>query len=116
MLDDLMQEVQTIAKSYSFIRATADLDRTDNALMLRLIIDETMFIQVYANSKKRKLNFALISSGQRIFGRDSEGGKWHTHPFESPESHKFEGDTGKTVTLTEFVMEVEDLLLEKSLL
>jgi hypothetical protein len=79
-----MQEVQTIAKSYAFIRAIADLDRTDNALRLRLIRDETMSIQVYANSKKRKLNFALFSLGQRIFGRDSEGGKWHRHPFESP--------------------------------
>jgi hypothetical protein len=116
MLDDLMQEVQTIAKSYAFIRAIADLDRTDNALRLRLIIDETMFIQVYANSKKRKLNFALLSLGQRIFGRDSEGGKWHQHPFESPESHEFEGDAGKPVTLTEFVMEVEELLLKESLL
>ena len=58
MLDDLMREVQTIAESYAFIRAIADLDRTDNALRLRLIIDETMFIQVYANSKKNKLNFA----------------------------------------------------------
>ncbi|MEM5790399.1 MAG: hypothetical protein AAGU11_24015 [Syntrophobacteraceae bacterium] len=116
MLDDLMQEVQTIAKSYAFIRGIADLDRTDNALMLRLIIDETMFIQVYANSKKRKLNFALIGSGQRIFGRDSEGGKWHKHPFESPQNHESEGDAGKTVALTEFVMEVEELLLEKSLL
>ncbi|MFZ0928210.1 MAG: helix-turn-helix domain-containing protein [Syntrophobacteraceae bacterium] len=54
MLDDLMQEVQTIADSYAFIRAIADLDRTDNALRLRLVIDETMFIQVYANSKKER--------------------------------------------------------------
>ena len=68
MLDDLIQEAQAIAKSHAFIRAIADLDRTDNALRLRLVIDETMFIQVYANSKKGKLNFALISLGQRIFG------------------------------------------------
>jgi hypothetical protein len=31
-------------------------------------------------------------------------------------SHEFEGDAGKPVTLTEFVMEVEDLLLKESLL
>jgi hypothetical protein len=29
---------------------------------LRLVIDETLFIQVYANSKKRKVNFALVRS------------------------------------------------------
>jgi hypothetical protein len=116
MLDDLMQEAQTIAESYGFIRAIADLDRTDNALRFRLVIDETMFIQVYANSKKDKLNFALISLGQRIFGRDSEGGSWHKHPFASPESHELEGDAGKAVTLTELVMEVEELLLKEFLL
>ena len=111
-----MREVQTIAKSFAFIRAVTDLDRTDNALRLRLIIDETMFIQVYANSKKSKLNFALISSGQRFFGRDSEGGTWHMHPFESPESHESDGDAGRNVSLTEFVAEVEEILLKESLL
>jgi len=116
MLDELLHEAQTIAESYAFIRTMADLDRTDNALRLRLIIDETMFIQVYANSKKRKLNFALVSLGQRIFGKDSEGGTWHKHPFEAPERHEFVGDAGKPVTLTEFVMEVEELLLKESLL
>jgi len=116
MLDDVLQEVLTITQAFGFIRAVADLDRTDNALRLRLIIDETMFVQVYANSKKKKLNFALISMGQRIFGRDSEAGRWHTHPFESPERHEFTGNAGKPVTLTEFVMEVEDLLLRESLL
>lgn len=50
MLDGLIQEAQTIALSYAFIRAMADLARTDSALRFRLIIDETMFIQVYANS------------------------------------------------------------------
>jgi hypothetical protein len=115
-LDDLMLEVQTILGAYGFIRAVADLDRTDNALRFRLIIDETMFIQVYANSSKRKLNFALVGSGQRIFGRDSEGGRWHTHPFAAPESHEFDGDAGKPVTLSEFVMEVEELLIKESLL
>lgn len=94
----------------------ADLARTDNALRFRLIIDETMFIQVYANSRKDKLNFALISLRQRIFGRDSEGGTWHKHPFSSPDSHEFEGDAEKPVTLTAFVMEVEVLLLKEFLL
>ncbi len=52
MLDDVMREVQAILGAYGFIRAVADLDRTDNALRFRLIIDETVFIQVYANSTK----------------------------------------------------------------
>jgi len=116
MLDELLQEAQSIARSCAFIRTISDLDRTDNALRLRLIIDETLFIQVYGNSKKNKCNFALISLGQRILGRDSEGGPWHKHPFDSPENHQVEGDAGRSVTLTEFVMEVQELLLSESLL
>jgi len=80
MLDDLMQEAHAVAESYALIRAVADVDQTDNALRFRLIIDDRMFIQVYANSKKNKLKFALVSSGQRVFGRDSEGGTSHNHP------------------------------------
>ncbi len=48
MLDDLIREAQAVVESFGFIRAVADLDRTDNALRFRLIIDETMFIPVYA--------------------------------------------------------------------
>ncbi|WP_244085357.1 hypothetical protein [Desulforhabdus sp. TSK] len=69
MLDDLLQEAQSILHVHAFIRSIVDLDRTDNALRFRMIIDDTMFIQVYANSTKQKCNFALISLGQRIFGR-----------------------------------------------
>jgi hypothetical protein len=42
MLDGLMQEVQIIAESYAFIRAMVDLDRTDNALRLRLALRDTV--------------------------------------------------------------------------
>lgn len=116
MLDDLLRQAEELVQAHAFLRSIADLDRTDNALRFRLIIDETLFIQVYANSRKTKFNFALISMGQRIFGRDSEAGVWHTHPFGSPESHLVLGDAGEAVTLSVFVAEVGDLLLRESLL
>ncbi len=116
ILDDILAEARTIAGTYAFVRGIADLDRTDNALRFRLIIDETMFVQVYANSKKNKLNLALVSLGQRIYGRDCEAGAWHKHPFESPGSHQFAGDAGNAATLAGFVAEVEELLLKESLL
>ncbi len=116
MLDTLLQEARYLSGTCAVIRSLVDLDRTDNALRFRLVINDIIFIQVYANSKKEKANFALISLGQRIFGRDSEGGIWHKHPFGSPEDHQFEEDAGQPVTLTEFVMEVEDLLLKELIL
>ena len=103
MLDELLRQAETLVQTHAFLRAIADLDRTDHALRFRLIIDETLFIQVYANSRKIKFNFAVISMGQRIFGRDSEAGVWHTHPFESPQNHLAQGDAGRPVTLSEFI-------------
>lgn len=87
MFDELPWEAENLVQAHAFLRSIADLDRTDNALRFRIIIDGTLFIQVYANSRKVKFNFALISMGQRIFGRDSEAGVWRTHPFESPGNH-----------------------------
>jgi len=116
MLDELLREAETLLHHHAFLRSISDLDRTDNAIRFRLTIDETLFVQVYANSRKFKYNFALISMGQRIFGRDSEAGAWHTHPFKTPEDHQTQGDAGKPVTLSAFVAEVENLLLRESLL
>lgn len=116
MLDGPLREVEALVQAHAFLRSFIDLDRTDHALRFRLIIDETLFIQVYANSAKAKYNLALISMGRRVFGRDSEAGVWHTHPFDSLESHLAQEDAGKPVTLTEFIAEVEELLLRESLL
>jgi hypothetical protein len=58
MLDELLRQAETLVQAHAFLRAIADLDRTDNALRFRLIIDETLFIQVYANSKK--MNSTLL--------------------------------------------------------
>ncbi|MHC1725046.1 MAG: hypothetical protein AB9866_03310 [Syntrophobacteraceae bacterium] len=63
MLDDLIMEAQNIAKSYSFISTLADLDRTDHAVRLRLIIDETMFIQVSLLQKCSELYGQFLSDG-----------------------------------------------------
>jgi hypothetical protein len=116
MLDNLWREALTIVQNFSFIRSIEDFDRTDNALRFRLIIFDTLFIQVYANSQKNKLYFALISSGQRIYGRDNESGLWHKHPFNFTGKHDFEGESGRGFTLTEFIVELEDLLLRESLI
>ncbi len=46
-----------------------------------------IFIEIYANLKKQKINLALIVSDNRIYGIDKEGGFYHEHPFENPELH-----------------------------
>jgi len=61
-------------------------------------------------SKKKKFNLALIVKDERLYGFDSEGGYYHEHPCESPETHL------KMKNLEEFVIESLKILKEKKLL
>lgn len=75
-----------------------------------------MFIHVYANAVRNKVSFTLVNGVQRIFGRDCDGGRWHTHPFDAPDAHNFEGEAGKAVALTDFLFEVEDIPLSRGMI
>jgi hypothetical protein len=116
MLDELIREAQQALIHFSFIRFVTDKDVTDQGLKLRLVIDSGMFIQVYANAGRKKVSFTLVNGGQRIFGRDCDGGGWHAHPFDAPDAHNFEGEAGKAATLTDFLFEVEDILLSHGMI
>ncbi len=63
------------------------LDFTEITLISRIGFSLGMFIQIYANTKKDKLNLALIIGDDRIYGIDKEGGVYHEHPFENPALH-----------------------------
>lgn len=62
-------------------------DVTDVTFILRIGFSQEMFVQIYTNTKKEKLNMALIVAGERIYGIDKEGGYYHEHPFGSPSLH-----------------------------
>jgi hypothetical protein len=55
-------------------------------LKLRVHLGAVAFVEVFFNAETGKTSFALIKDRQRIFGADNTRG-WHTHPFDSPESH-----------------------------
>ncbi len=63
------------------------LDFTDITLISRIGFSQDAFIQIYANTKKEKINMALVIAGERIYGIDKEGGFYHEHPFENPDYH-----------------------------
>ena len=59
-----------------------------NALLARRLAERGVrFIQLYHNSHKHLWSYALVLAGNRIFGRNCEGGQWNRHPFEAPDSH-----------------------------
>ena len=107
----LIHEIENIAKQYGL--KISSLDATDVTLMVRMEIMPSMFIQVYRNLKKNKLNMALILGNNRIYGADSEGGITHEHPVEHPESHIL---TEKEPELEEFIIKCLRFLQDRDIL
>jgi len=68
-ISTIIREVTYVAKKYNlkFLEA----DRTDNIISLKLLIDNDLFIQVYGNTLKEKLNLALVFKNRRLYGYDS---------------------------------------------
>ncbi len=64
------------------------VDRTKSTQTLLIEIDVDLAVHIYINTKKAKLNMALVWQRSRIFGIDREGGLLHVHPFDAPETHQ----------------------------
>lgn len=77
----------------------------------RYSVTQTCFIQVYQNIQKDIRSYVLVSGNQRLFGRDRDGGEWHSHPIENPDSHDFSEDGTRAVSFEEFLYEVSEKLV-----
>lgn len=110
-LNKIIEEANKAADQYSL--KILEIDRTDNTINLKLPIDNELFIQIYANAKKNKLNLALVFKNRRLYGYDSEGGKYHCHPFDNPDGHIFI-DARKSIQ--DFVQESMRFLEERDVL
>jgi len=110
-INRVVAEASEVAKKYNL--ELVEIDRTDNTISLKLLIDDELFIQLYGNAEKNKLNLALVFKKRRLYGYDSEGGKYHCHPLEYPERHIFVDDRK---SIQEFVQESMRFLESKELL
>ena len=104
-IDSFISEIKSIADE--FFLDIQYLDYTDITLLSRIHFSDRIFIQVYKNIKKNKLNLALIVGNSRVYGVDGEGGIYHEHPFENPESHK---PISQKVLLRELVLKSIEIL------
>lgn len=86
-INRIIEEANEVADKYNL--KLIEIDRTDNIINLQLFIDNGLFIQIYGNIEKDKLNLALVFKQRRLYGYDSEGGKYHCHPFDKPDRHIF---------------------------
>ena len=110
-IDSIISEAQSVASDFGLRLRIIDI--TDNIVDLRLYIDVELFIRVYANQLKDKLNLNLILKNRRLCGYDSEGGRTHIHPIDEPESHIF---IDKKVSIKEFTAKALNLLEEREML
>jgi len=108
---DFINEVETIANKYGL--KISGLDATDVTMMVRIEIVPSIFIQVYRNRKKNKLNMAMVLGNNRIYGVDSEGNILHEHPIQNPQSHL---PTDYKMGVEKFVLYCLNFLQEKDLL
>jgi hypothetical protein len=77
------------------------------------LIDNELFIQIYGNAQKDKVNLALVFKNRRLYGFDSEGGEYHCHPLDAPDEHIF---VDETKSIKDFVQESMKFLEEKEIL
>lgn len=108
---DYIHEVESIAEQYGL--QITGLDVTDVTLMVRMEVMPSIFIQIYRNVKKNKLNMALVLGNNRIYGVDSEGGIPHEHPIDQPWSHI---QTEKEPELEAFVFKCLWYLQERNII
>jgi len=96
---EIVRTLEVVANRYGL--NIIFIDFTDVTLVSRIGFLQNVFIQIYVNVKKDKVNMALIVVGNRIYGVDKEGGAYHEHPFEDPLQHI---DTDK--------MDIEDFIIK----
>ena len=86
-INSVIREANDVAYKYNL--QVIEVDRTDDIISLKLLVDTELFIQIYGNDQKEKLNLALVFKKRRLYGYDSEGGKYHCHALDSPNEHIF---------------------------
>ncbi len=56
------------------------------SLKVNIHLEKNYFISIRYNTRNSRLDVALISNNQRIFGYDNLK-RWHCHPYEAPSTH-----------------------------
>ncbi|MBU0491340.1 MAG: hypothetical protein KKA73_19315 [Chloroflexi bacterium] len=113
---DLLLELDEALSRSWFVQQIGELDRTDDAIKVRLTISAGLFVQLFLSETTGRVSLALIQGGDRIYGRDCEGGQWHRHSYGAAETHEVTPEGVSAHPVSQFLAEVEELLVENDLL
>jgi hypothetical protein len=110
-IDGVEKQIYEIASKFVFIEKVETLLKTLHTIKIKLSVTPTCFIQIYENIEKNIKNYVVVSGNQRLFGRDCDGGMWHRHPTEAPDSHDFSKNGAREVSFEDFLYEVSEKLV-----
>ena len=108
---DLIHDIINVAERYGL--KIVNIDTTDITVMARIEIFPAIYMQIYRNLKKDKLNMALILGNDRVYGVDDEGGIYHEHPAEDPTFHV---PIKERLEIEEFVVRCLNILKDRRIL
>ena len=63
------------------------IEKSIMRLKARCHIGISLFIDIFYAIRTRKISFAVVQGGERVFGIDNLG-SWHCHPFRKPQNHE----------------------------
>lgn len=112
-IERILEELEQLIPKFSTLKPFEVIDRTEATLKVRVPIERELYIQLYANIEKGKLNLTLVHRNQRIYGEDAEGGIVHIHPFVNPDEHLEVESSG---SLEGFFAKVQEYLEESGLI
>ena len=115
-LNDLVAEGLTAKDHFWFIETFKIKERTDETVTLHFVISSDLFVQVFYSERSDRFNLALIGPSGRLYGRDREYGYWHLHPFGQSEAHQPTPEGMSPRPITQFLAEVEKLLVDHGLI
>jgi len=115
-IDELVREGRDASDRFWFIQEFKIVEQTNSTVTLHLTISADLFVQAFLSQSSRRLSFALVGDGGRLYGRDHEHGEWHRHPFARPDQHEPTPAGMSVRPLTQFMAEVQEILVEHGLI
>jgi hypothetical protein len=115
-IDELVLEAHDASDRFWFVQDVKIIEQTNATVTLHLTIGSDLLVQAFLSQISQRLSFALIGPGGRLYGRDHEHEKWHRHPFGQAELHEPTPEGMSARPLTQFMAEVEKILVEHGLI
>ena len=79
-------QLQTAAESVFHAFELRILEKNLFRLKARIVLSESVFIDIFFGHGRQRVDFALIREGKRVYGIDNLG-DWHRHPLNSEKEH-----------------------------